>query len=258
LCLFTGLTALWGGLELVWRPDGSLVGLPFSLLERTAFRDFLVPGLLLAGFVGGINALAGVLLLRRHPRADSEAMVSGAVLATWIIVEVLLIRHVHWLHGVYLTLGLAISGIAVLRERRTGELESTTRAVARLVSHVFVGWVAYRVTTVTLLATTSAGAALLVHALAAPLVFVGVAKSYFRSRYAWAPIRAAVLFAVLVGMFDLVVVANFIERSLATFQSFVGSWLPLCLIASTTWIVGTLRKHRPSSREASRPMSTVR
>ncbi len=44
---------------------------------------------LLAVFVGGINTLAGALLVGRHPRADAEAMVSGAVLATWIVVRAL-------------------------------------------------------------------------------------------------------------------------------------------------------------------------
>jgi hypothetical protein len=29
-------------------------------------------------------------------------MVSGPILAMWVVIEVLLIRHVHWLHGVYL------------------------------------------------------------------------------------------------------------------------------------------------------------
>jgi hypothetical protein len=129
LCLFAGLTSFLGGLGLVLDPDGSRTGLPLSLLEHSPFHDFLVPGLLLAGFVGGINTLAGVLVLRRHPRGDAEAIVSGAVLAVWIVIEVLLIRHVHWLHGTYLAIGLAIFGIGAAREERAGALANTKRAL---------------------------------------------------------------------------------------------------------------------------------
>jgi hypothetical protein len=249
LCLFAGLTAIWGGLELVLSPDGSFMKLPLSFLEHTPFNDFLIPGLLLAVFVGGINTLAGVLQLRRHPRADAEAMVSGAALATWIVMEVALIRHVHWLDVAYFALGLAILAIATVRERRAGQLVSTARTLLRASSHAFVGWALCGATMALLLATTSLGTALLVHAVAAPVIFVFISASYFRGRYAWAPFRAATIFAVLVGLLDLVIVACFIQHSLVMFRSFVGSWLPLLLIFVATWMTGTLFRHGPIVHE---------
>jgi hypothetical protein len=244
LCLFAGLTAIWGGVELVWSPDGALVGLPLALLDHTPFHDFLMPGLLLAGFVGGINTLAGVLVLRRHPRAYAEAMVSGATLATWIVIEVLVIRHVHWLHGAYLTLGIAIAAIAAACEARVGLLGRTTREVLLVLGHAFVGWALCAGIMAVLLLAAPLGVALFVHALAAPLVFASVSASYFGRRGAWAPLRTAIVFAVLVALFDLVIVASFIERSLAMFQSFAGSWLPLLLIFATTWATGTINVNR--------------
>jgi hypothetical protein len=250
LCLFAGLTAIGGGLELVWSPDGSLIHLPSSLLEHTPFHDFLVPGLFLAVFVGGINTLAGVLLLRGHPRADAEAMVSGAVLAAWIVIEVLLLRHVHWLHALYLVLGLTISAIASAREKRAGELATTMRTLSRALLHAFVGWALCGATMGALLATTSLRMALPVHALAAPLIFAGVGASYFHGPHAWSPLRAAAVFTVLVGLFDLVIVASFIQHSLAMFHSFEASWLPLLLVFAATWMTGMLRKHGPSLHEA--------
>ncbi len=249
LCLFAGLTAIGGGLELVWSPDGSLMSLPLSLLEHTAFRDFLIPGLLLAGFVGGINTLAGVLVIRRHPRADEEAIVAGAVLATWIVVQVLLIRGVHWLHGLYLALGLAILGIGAAREKHAGHLADTAHSLFRVAAHALVGWTLCGAAMGALLATTSPGTALVVHGFAAPLVFACVSISYFRARHAWAPVRTAATFAVLVGLLDLVIVANFVQHSLAMFRSFLGSWLPLFLIFVVTWTTGTVRKHGPAVRE---------
>jgi hypothetical protein len=250
LCLFAGLTAIWGGLELVFRPDGSLARAPLSLLERTPFHDFFVPGLLLCVVVGGINTLAGVLIIARHPRADAEAMVSGAVLAAWIVIEVLLTRHVHWLHGVYAMLGLTILAIASIRERRAGELANTLRALSRAVLHAFVGWALCGATMGVLLAVTSPGTAIVVHAVAAPVIFAGVAASYFHGRHAWSPLRAASVLTVLVGLFDLIVVAGFILRSLAMFQSFVGTWLPLLLTFSVIWTMGTPSQRGSSAHEA--------
>jgi hypothetical protein len=250
LCLFAGLTAIWGGIELVWSPDGSFMRLPLSILEHTPFHDFVVPGLLLASFVGGINTLAGLLVLRRHPRGDAEAMVSGAALATWIVIEVLLIRHVHWLHGAYLGLGLTFLGIASAREKRAGELENTVRTLTRVLFHAFVGWALCGATMAGLLVTTSIETALLVHALVVPFIFAGVAASYFRGQHSWAPLRAAITVTVLVGLLDLVIVASFIQHSLAMFRRFVGSWLPLLLIFVATWMIGALRKHKHPLHEA--------
>jgi hypothetical protein len=253
LCLFAGLTAIWGGLELVWRPDGSLIRLPLSLLERSPFHDFLVPGLLLAGVVGGINTLAGILVLRRHPRGDAEAIVSGTILATWILVEVTIIRRVHWLHGVYLSLGLAITTLGMWRERRRGTLGETMRALILVITYGFIAWVICAGTMALLLSTTSLGVAFLLHALAAPLVFAAASASYFRRPGAWGPFRAASVLTALAALFDLVIVATFIQRSLVMFRSFVGTWLPFALIFASTWVTGTLLRrvgNRPVPRVA--------
>lgn len=250
LCLFAGLTAIWGGAELVYRPDGSLIDLPLALLAHTPFRDFLVPGLLLALVVGGINTLAGVLVLLRHPRADAEAIVSGSVLAGWIVIEVLLLRGVHWLHGVYLALGIAIVAVAARRARAAGTLAETERALGLAVGHAFVGWALCAAIMGALMATTSPPVAIAIHALAAPLVFVGVSASYFRRAGAWPPLRAALVLASIVALLDLVIVACFVMRSLVMFRSFAGTWLPLLLVAVAIFLTGTLRGRRRVHREA--------
>jgi hypothetical protein len=243
LCLFAGLTAIGGGVELVFSPDGSPVKPPLALLSHTPFHDFLVPGLLLAVMVGGVNTLAGILMLRRHLRANAEAIVSGAILALWIIVEVLLIRHVHWLHAVYLGLGLVIVAVAAARERRAGLLGDTIRVLGLALVHATIGWGLCAGIMAALLVTTSPRVAIFVHGIAAPLVFVGVSASYFRRRGAWAPLRAALFFAFVVGLLDLVIVACFVMRSLAMFRSFAGSWLPLLLITGATFLTGAARSH---------------
>ena len=78
-----------------------IIRLPLWVLEHTPFHDFFIPGLLLAGVVGGANTVAGVVALRRSALANRAAFVSGGILVTWIVVEMLLLQDVHWLHGAY-------------------------------------------------------------------------------------------------------------------------------------------------------------
>jgi menaquinone-dependent protoporphyrinogen oxidase len=105
-CWFTGLTALAGGLELMIWPRGNEVMPPVSMLEGTPFSSFFVPGLLLAALVGGLNAAAAMLARRRHRFAEHAAFVAGGALTVWIVVQMSMLRAVHWLHGVYLAAGV--------------------------------------------------------------------------------------------------------------------------------------------------------
>ena len=81
--------------------------------------------------------------------------------------------------------------------------------------------------------------ALIFHALAAPLIFVGLSAAYFRGSESWPPIRAAAFVAVVVVM-DVFVVAALIERSFEMFRSIIGTWLPFLLIFVSTWWTGLI------------------
>ena len=157
------------------------------------------------------------------------------------MIEVLLIRHVHWLHALYLAIGVAIFALASVRESRAGELAKTVRSMSRAALHALVGWALCGATMGTLLATTSAGTARLGHLFAAPIIFAGIGASYFRKRQTWAPLPAAAFFVLVVGLLDLVVVASFIRHDLAMFRSFDGFWGPALLIFIATWVVGAIR-----------------
>jgi hypothetical protein len=107
LCLFVGLTAITGGLTLVARPDGSLVQMSVETLRHSPFRDFLIPGLVLALVVGVPNLLAGVIALQRRRATALLGLFAGAMITGWIVVEYLLLHAFHWLQALYLIVGLA-------------------------------------------------------------------------------------------------------------------------------------------------------
>ncbi len=98
LCFVVGIAAVFGGLGLALRPDGSLLRIPVSYLEHSGFESFLVPGLLLFGMIGIGHLAVGWLVLRHSEHADLAALVAGGVLTTWIVAEMVLLRTLNALH----------------------------------------------------------------------------------------------------------------------------------------------------------------
>ena len=99
-----------------------------------------------------------------------------------------------------------------------------------------------------LLLATSQVAAVAIHALAVPVIFTVVAQHYFRARGARDPIATALTFVGIVALLDSIVVAGFVQRSLALFGSVVGLWVPLVLIFGVTWATGELCSTLPWKR----------
>jgi len=124
------------------------------------------------------------------------------------------------------------------------------RALPRLFAHAFVGWAICAAVMGLLLATTTTGAAIAVHAVAAPAVFTAVAWHYFRRRGARDPLPTALVFAGVAASLDLVVIAGLVQRSLAMFSSIAGVWLPFLLIVLVTCTTGALMSTLPWPKPA--------
>jgi hypothetical protein len=88
------------------------------------------------------------------------------------------------------------------------------------------------------LAFTTADRALVIHALAAPLIFAAIAIFYFRRPGSWSPAAAAATFLGTVVTMDVLIVALLVEKSFDMFRSVRGSWLPFTLIFASTWWTG--------------------
>ncbi len=87
---FTALTAVGGGVALATGLEGHRF--PAELLRGTPFRSYVVPGLILAGAVGGSAAVAAAATVR-GPRLGAWASVlAGSMLMGWIAGEVLILR----------------------------------------------------------------------------------------------------------------------------------------------------------------------
>lgn len=108
LVSFIAVTALLSGILLISKPDGSIMNLPLSLLYGTPFKDFRIPGIILAVIVGGTNLLAVFFNLLRHRTRYDWAMAGGAVITGWVIAQFILTGAFHWLLIFYFVLGIFI------------------------------------------------------------------------------------------------------------------------------------------------------
>jgi hypothetical protein len=109
--LVTGATGLAGGVLLAAAPDGALLRADPATLAGTPFADWRVPGVLLAGLVGGGFLLAGWWQWRGRWHARELSMAAGLGLVCFEAAEL------GWLgfqplEAVFAVVGVAVTGLA--------------------------------------------------------------------------------------------------------------------------------------------------
>lgn len=116
---FIGLGALGGGIMLVIDPSGETLGVPSDFLEGSPFSNFLIPGIFLL-VVNGFGSLTGAAFsFTRRRFAPELAIVLGAILAAWILIQVAIISSIGFLHVFYFVLGIVelVIGVYIRRLR---------------------------------------------------------------------------------------------------------------------------------------------
>jgi len=109
--LVTGAAGLVGGVLLAAAPDGSLLRADPATLTGTPFSDWRVPGVLLAGLVGGGFLLAGWWQWRGRRHARDLSMGAGLGLVCFEAAEL------GWLgfqplEMVFAIVGMTVTGLA--------------------------------------------------------------------------------------------------------------------------------------------------
>lgn len=132
LLAFLGLNALVAGAAFILAPDGHLIQMPMSNLERAPFTDFLVPGILLSLFIGIYPIVIAFAIWRLPSWAWPNALnpfkaihwswagslAAGVATIVWIVVQVQWIQF-GALHAIVLIWGGLILLITLLPVVRT-------------------------------------------------------------------------------------------------------------------------------------------
>lgn len=134
---FVGVTGLAGGIEMILYPHGNQFVDPDWLEGIPLVDTYRLPGLVLAGAIGG-GATAACLGLLRRPHVGLLAPIeqrtgqhwswaatrlTGGALSAWLLTELLLIPERSAVEGVYATAALALLGLPALPSFR----DHTTR-----------------------------------------------------------------------------------------------------------------------------------
>ena len=111
-----------------------------------------------------------------------------------------------------------------------------------LLAHAFVGWALCGLTMAIGMTATSLTNALIIHAVAVPIVFGLVSSFYFKKFRYTSPLQTAIIFVSVVIVLDIFIVALLIERSFEMFTSILGTWVPFLLIFMSTYLTGLYKR----------------
>jgi hypothetical protein len=107
LALLTGLTAVSAVAGGVGLASGA-VDMGATITQRFPWHSALLAGLALLVVVGAPMALTSMLAFRNQHGQQTAAVVAGALLIGWIVVEIAVVREFNWLQVVFGVDGLVV------------------------------------------------------------------------------------------------------------------------------------------------------
>jgi hypothetical protein len=128
----------------------------------------------------------------------------------------------------------------------------TSKEIGILSAHAIVLWALCGATMGIGMAIAPEQIAIIIHAIAAPVLAAAVSWVYFTRFNYTTPMQTALVFVVFIIVVDFFVVGLLIQGSLEMFKSFLGTQLPFILIFTATYIVGIYitRQQAAARREA--------
>ncbi len=108
LLLFNGTGAIFGGYQLIRYPDGSTIHLSRDWLLYTPFSDYTIPGIILFVVNGLFSLIVLLMLWKKSSNTGRWLIAQGSLLTGWIVIQMLLIRTIHFFHLILGTIGIAL------------------------------------------------------------------------------------------------------------------------------------------------------
>jgi len=103
------LSACIGGGSLILAPSGEILKMPLSLLEYSPFTDFFIPGIILFTVIGIGSLVISFLAIKHVNGYPLYIILSGTALFIWIMVQMIMIRGIHFLHIFYAIIGIILT-----------------------------------------------------------------------------------------------------------------------------------------------------
>ena len=136
----------------------------------------------------------------------------------------------------------------VLVDREKYPERLSRKAMTIIGLHAFVGWALCAAAMGISMATTTVENALIIHAVAAPIIFTAVSLVYFNRFNYTTPLRTALIFVGFVILMDFFVVSMIVLGNFEMFASLLGTWIPFSLIFASTYLTGAIVLKNKGSR----------
>ena len=132
LLVFLGIGAIGGGAVFIISPSGKLMGMPLSMLNKSPFDSFLIPGIILFSVLGIVPTLLARALYKKTASKLAErfnffidmhwtwtfSIYVAFALIIWLQIEMQMLSAVSWLHTFYMFLAVLIIFVALLPQVR--------------------------------------------------------------------------------------------------------------------------------------------
>lgn len=112
------------------------------------------------------------------------------------------------------------------------------KKVLIIIIHAFIGWALCGASVGIGRAVTSIEITLVIHAIAAPIIFAVITTIYYKKFAFTKPLMTAFIFVGFVIVMDAGLVAPVFEKSYEMFASLLGTWIPFVLIFTSSYITG--------------------
>lgn len=101
--LLIGASAIVGGIGLIVTNG---LGMQVTQLRFSPFTSFTLPGIILAGVVGGSYMVAAISVFIKSKYRNELQAVAGFGLLIWVFTELYMIRQPHFLQALYFCIGI--------------------------------------------------------------------------------------------------------------------------------------------------------
>ena len=116
--------------------------------------------------------------------------------------------------------------------------ERFVKNAAVILGHALAGWALCAATMGIGLQLFPLLTAPIIHDISAPIFFALISWNFFRRFRFATPAQTAAVFVLAAVFLDFFLVALAIQKNLAMFANFLGTWIPFALILASTYVTG--------------------
>lgn len=136
LLVFSAILSIVMGFYFITDPSGHSAGASTEDLKGTPFSDYLIPGWILVGLVGGGSIIAFLLGYLKNHAAPKWFMGMGIVMWLWLLLQLFVISQFNFVAILFFFIALALLFLGnMLRKQPVHSGEHATAAVQKHKTH---------------------------------------------------------------------------------------------------------------------------